>query len=566
MTSDLRTIRPVFLLLACVAIGGAWLIPNHYAPWTSFYNDACMAVGLLFAFASVARARSFGIPRVAWAVMFLAVIPWLQFVTGILTFSGDAWVATLYLLGLATAIAVGSESTRIDVRTFASALAGAVVVAAIVSCFLAMMQTLQLWGLGIWIGEIFAGMRASANLLQSNNLATLLGWGVLALLLLRERSLLGRSTSMLLLGVLLLGIALTQSRTSLVFGPVIVAGVFIARRRGIVFQTRILTIVIATIIGWGMIFATPVLIRDLLLTSLQTVGERRVESLRFQVWPILADALSQRPWVGFGWLQVGAAELLSADRFPPTGELYLHAHNFFFEMVIWCGYPLGLAIGGGVLYWFVTRTLRVAALEAVIGMLFIALLGIHGMLELPYQYAYFLLPAGLWIGLVEAQVGPAIRSRPRIDWLLPAAALVLFIAVCKDYPSVEEDFRLVRFESLRIGDLHGAEPLPQAPFLSSLTGFLRFSRTVPAAGMSDAQLADMRLEVDRYPYAASLYRLSVALALNGKGADAKRVFIKARHIHGDVLYQRLLQNLHEATLEDNPGQASLMALERSLPR
>ena len=91
--------------------------------------------------------------------------------------------------------------------------------------------------------------------------------------------------------------------------------------------------------------------------------------------------------------------------------------------------------------------------------------------------------------------------------LVPAGlALALFAGILYQYGPIEDDFRLVRFENARIGNVRAVELAPAAPLLSSLTAFLRFARTEPVEGMSAAQLAHFEEVVKRYPYAASLVR------------------------------------------------------------
>ena len=83
------------------------------------------------------------------------------------------------------------------------------------------------------------------------------------------------------------------------------------------------------------------------------------------------------------------------------------------------GTPLGPSSWPTFIYsWFAAAAdavAGVAALEAVIGMLFIALLGIHGMLELPYQYAYFLLPFAFTLGVFTqlGEVAPTEDEDPK---------------------------------------------------------------------------------------------------------------------------------------------------------
>jgi hypothetical protein len=550
-------------LMALVCIGLAWLVPNHYQPWLSFYNESCSALGLLLLVLALGRRwGAMRTPVVAWVVMAVALVPWLQWAFGLLAFSGDAWVSSLYVAGFGVAIATGFIWACNDLPRAAVRLACTTLVAATVSAALALYQGFGLSGLGIWALDAVPGMRAYANLAQPNNLGTLLGLGALGLLLLRERGRIGGVAGAAVLGLLLVGAALTQSRTALLFGPVIALGLYFARRRGVGFRTGPGVALLASLCHGLLTWYWPTAQKALLLGATGSLEARGVESLRFQVWPILFDALSQVPWTGFGWLQVGAAQLATADRHPPVGELWLHGHNLFIELLVWCGYPLGLGLGVLVLYWFVSRALRVATVEGVVGMLMVAVFGVHAMLELPYHYAYFLIPLGLWIGIVEASVGS--RGALAAKWaLLPAALCVALTAgIWRDYPALEADFQLVRFENLRIGDVHATQPAPDAPLMSELAAYLRFSRRESAAGMSAAELATMDAEVKRRPYAGSMVRYAVALALNGRLDAARQLLVKLRHIHGELVYVKVRRDLSERIAQ---GQAGLRPLLESLP-
>jgi hypothetical protein len=134
------------------------------------------------------------------------------------------------------------------------------------------------------------------------------------------------------------------------------------------------------------------------------------------------------------------------------------------------------------------------------------------------------------------------------------------LAVWHDYPAVEEDLRRVRFEFLGIGPEHSGEPAPTAPFLSGLTGFLRFARTEPVPGMSEAQLAEMETVAKRYAYAPSLYRWARALALNGRLPEAQLVLIKLRHVHGEHQYARYRADLHQRVAAGESGLQPLLQL------
>lgn len=542
----------------------AWLVPDHYLPWLSAYNDSVMALGLLCLLLGTLRrnAPSASAPAVFWVVVAVASIPWIQWAVGQLAFSGDALIGSLYLSGLATAILTGYAWAQRDASGSASLLAGTILLGSALSAGIALFQGLQAGSLGLWGLGLCQGGRACANLAQPNNLGTLLGLGALGLLLLYEQQRVGVLAGASLLGLLLLGAAASQSRTAMLFGPAVLAGLFIARRRGVSVRTSLRVVLAATILHWLAAWGWPVLQDALLLDTTASLTARRLDAGRIQAWTIFIDALSQSPWTGVGWLQTASAQLAVADRHPPLNQVWQHAHNLFLELVLWCGYPLGLLLGALIVFWYVSRARRVVSIEGVVGLLSITLFGIHSMLELPYHYAYFLIPIGLWIGHVEHAHGAGIRRFAALRWVPVALSVVMVSGIWWQYPRIEEDARRVRFENLRIGLQVVTAQTPEAPFLSGLTSFLKFTRTKPVTGMTAAELKSMEDVVKRYPYAGSMAKLSWALALNGRLPEAVQMFSNIRAVHGDVLYRRIRKDLHDRVATD---QAGLRQLDAAAP-
>ena len=549
---------------AAVFLIFAWLIPDHYPPWSSFYNESAAALGLMLM--ALVPGRRWLIAKVSWAgvsVVAVALLPVLQWALGLLDYSGDAWISALYLLGFAAAIATGQVWASAGTRHSAAVLSTAALAGSLISSALALVQYLELGTLDGYLVALFPGAHAAANLGQPNNLGTLIGIGVVGLLLLREQGRLGTAAGSAALALLLVGAGATQSRTALLFGPLILLGLWLARRAGVGIKTPSSTVVAATVFHWLVTLAWPLLQTALLLSAPTSIVGRSLSTGRFAAWTLLLDAASHAPWQGFGWLRVGAAQLSVANSYPPISEkIWFHAHNLFLDFVLWCGYPLGLLLSGLVVYWLVERARKTRTLEAMTGMLVVAIFGVHAMLELPHHYAYFLIPVGLWIGQVEH--GMSSRFTMPASWMLAPMVLagVMVVEIWREYPAVEEDFRLLRFELLRIGTLRATEPAPSAPMLSSLTGFLRFARTTPHEAMSEVELKAMEASVQRYGYAPSMFRYAQALALNGHLDDAKRVFLEIRHVHGEKSYGRYRQALHEAIVE---GKSGLVDLETTLP-
>jgi hypothetical protein len=550
-------------LLALVFMGVAWLIPNHYAPWNSFYNESSVAVALaLFVFTAAAKRRAPEMGAVAWVLVAVAAIPWLQWAFGLLWFSGDAWIASLYVLGLALAISTGHSWAKLEVRRLAASLSSVALAASVMSCLIGFTQVLQLDVGGIWAGDGVAGMRADANLAQPNNLATLIGFGVVGLMLLREQGTLSAGSAGLLLAVQVVGLALTQSRSALLFGPLVACGLGWAAHRRIELKTRAPTVLAATALHWGMTWGWPAVQTLLLQSPPLSLADRGLGSIRFRVWPVLVDALSTAPWQGFGWLQVGAAELAAANRHPVAGELWLHAHNLFLDLLIWSGYPLGLLLCLLLVRWFASRVARISSVESLVGMLLVAVLALHSLLELPHHYAYFLIPVGMWVGLIEFQRGAQRLASAKWGVALATLCGLMTAAIWVDYPDLEEDFRRVRFERLNIGRGAPSGSASSSPALSSLTSFLRVARIEPRSGMTSTELDEMEAAVKRYPYVASLIRHASALALNGRLPEGTQRFVAIRHIHGDEAYRKAKDELRDKIAR---GQSELESLERSLP-
>jgi O-antigen ligase len=553
----------MFELFGSALMVVAWLVPDHYLPWLSVYNDSVMALGLLFLVLGTVRRDGLQAktPPVFWVVVAAAAIPWVQWAGGQIAFTGDAVVGSLYVLGLAISILTGFVWAQRDATGSAALLAGTLLLGSLLSTAIALSQSLRVGDLGLWGLGLCTSGRACANLAQPNNLGTLIGLGTMGLLLLHEQRRVGGWVVGLLLGFLLLGAATTQSRTAMLFGPAILAGLFVARRRGLVVRTSLLLVLAATLLHWLAVWAWPLLQDELLLGSAKSLDSRRMGAGRFEAWTMFIDALSQSPWTGVGWLQTASAQLAVADRHPPGAVVWQHAHNLFLELVLWCGYPLGLLLCGLILFWYASRAKQISSIESVVGLLIVTLFGIHSMLELPYHYAYFLIPIGLWIGHIEYACGAGTSRLAGLRWVPVVLAVAMTAGIWRDYPHIEEDARRVRFENLRIGPVTAVGAAPDAPFLSTLTSFLQFARIKPVSGMSVAELSSMEAVVKRYPYAGSMAKLSWAWALNGRLPEAIRMFNKIRYVHGDAMYQKIRKDMHERVVS---GQDGLRELDAAL--
>src|SRR3990167_6124609 len=166
-----------YLWAASLAV--VWLLPVGAVPWTTYAADLWMAIVALFGGVTVLLIARKAVP----------------------------WHAT----------AVGTAWEKLYPAQFMNLFAGAVLFAAIASVGLQLYAWSGLSDAGA-LGPLFAGVsrsRPSGALGQPNQLATFLLWGLIASFYFYDKKTIGGRGVLAVAGFLLLGLALTQSRTGI---------------------------------------------------------------------------------------------------------------------------------------------------------------------------------------------------------------------------------------------------------------------------------------------------------------------------------------------------------------
>lgn len=458
---------------------------------------------------------------IALITALLALLPALQCGFGLVLWSGSAWVSCTYVLGFLLTLLTGAEWERNSPGRWADALFLAIGVTGLLSVGLQLDQWLVLEALdGLSMGKTHG--RPFANFGQPNQLATFLLWGLLAAVWGLLQRQIGRWTALMMMLTLLFGLALTQSRTAWLAMGLLVMASWIWRRLWPDHRWPWLTS------GLALYFAVLVACLDrlnqlLLLGSVPgAAGVDRVGgALRQTIWSLFADAALQRPWVGYGWNQLGPAQVAAALNHPSLEQPHAHAHNLFLDLVLWCGLPIGIALSLYLVRWIWLRARSTKTAQDAVLMLFLLVIGLHAMLELPLYYAYFLLPVGLVMGAlnVRLDVRPMLCTPRWPVQALCGLTILLLVLIVRDYLRVESSHQELRFEQARI---QSKTPW-QAPDLLLLNQFsesFRLARFVPTREMRQEDLDWMRKVSETYPSAATLPKLALALALNRQATEA----------------------------------------------
>lgn len=540
------------LLLACIVLFVGWLAPGHFLPWISFQNEAVTAAGglLLAAFAAQTARREQGACWPLPAMVAAALLPviGIQFAVGQIRFASDAALAMTYLAACAVAIAVGSTLTHSTQRqAFIASLFAVLLAAGIASVGLAATQWLEIGPIG-YVEMIHPGGRPGANLIQPNHLATLLCLALVSALWCYETRRIGGATLALTAAWLAVGLVMTRSRTPWVF-LLAVCALWPWIRRRIETQLSIaalwiaLAVFVAGVLAWGPLsqaaaVGVPVGVAD------------RVQggTSRLLGWRAVLNGLGESPWVGYGWTQVSRAAL-EGSLAQYTGEHMLrNSHSLLIDLLVWNGIPLGgllIALGA----WCLARTVRscrdVGHLSALLALCAIL---VHALLEYPLEYLYFLIPAALLVGHLDALQGARAWRSSWLAMAAPAAVLAgMLVWISNEYLRVHQasDDNLM----VQAGYARSAS-LPDVVLLDAPREYIRFWGVEAVPGMPDSQLRWMSDVVGRNPSPPALFRYAMAQGLNGRPDEARATL------------QRLC-NMHKAERCDEGRRSWAVAQERN---
>ncbi|MFN9748854.1 MAG: Wzy polymerase domain-containing protein [Burkholderiales bacterium] len=484
---------PVRVLLALGA-GMALALPMLWSggkpPLRDFVNQAWAWTGwalwALILLYAMRQPLSGSAPRMAspsvwtlWAVWWgvaacmaisgLRGLPW-NFVCSALA----SWGSAAVILILATEVARRGWS-----RPVFGMLCGALLAAALVSAVFGLVQifspSTDFGGL-ILPGDF--GIRVSANLRQSNHLATLLLWGGVALVFLYSSFVsVASPTRQWLVAILALGAAsvlcfcliLTGSRTGFL-GLLLLAlwGVW-----GSPWPQKVRICLLAAPVVYALMSALwghlNSLAGEAFTSRLDLQGN--ISSNRFAIWSNTLDLIAQYPWWGVGWGQFNRAWTLTPlpDRAP---ELFDHAHNLPLHWAAELGVPMALFLCALLAYglWRMLWLARVSnpgpgAMMFAASTMMVLVVALHSQLEYPLWYAYFLLPTVFLMGLSLAhdfqasQASSPIPDSPQSDKPLALARLASVALLAGTL--------IAWIEHWRIGQM--IENLPTNPTLETLT-------------------------------------------------------------------------------------------------
>ncbi|WAG79966.1 Wzy polymerase domain-containing protein [Metapseudomonas furukawaii] len=537
----------ITLVLAGVLMLVAWLVPNHYYPWLSAYNEFAAVVSVLLFFGVVALSEASSEANcTVFFCLVVALIPAFQYFSGVVWFFGDAFICISYVFMFGLSVFSGRAAVkiwRIERVFFIFCLI--FLIGAVVSVFIALSQWLRL-PVSIWVLELLPGSRPYANLGQPNILATLLALGVVAGFYLFEVKRLGALLGFVLIFLLAFGLVLTRSRTPWVAGVCVLVW-WAFNRREIESEVSSSVVVGWFIFYWFLVFLYPYIGRFIFGEGV-AVSEYAYNSQRVDIWGQMLVSIFKGGLLGYGWGQVGIAQLDVASNIP-VGLRVEYSHNILIDLLVWNGPVLGCLIILVSVVWLLRQALLSRSKEDVYVFMMVGVILVHGLLEFPLSYFYILLPLGVLLGGVDKSSFLSLGIPRFLLFFIFLFSSAVWCLSWFEYRAAEEDNRNMRF---LVNKFYGASKVSDThePFLfDNLSDFVRFARLDPARHVSERELEWAGRVAWRFPNASSLYRYAVMLAVSGNVCEAGKQLLLIQYLHGKDKYAEALDSMRVSQID-----------------
>lgn len=518
----------------------AWLLPYHKSPWPTFGSEiltflaaSFLLLGLYQEKIKIARPQLIALPMV--------LIPLMQWSFGIELYFSNALLCSAYILMFWLMVVAGTalSDTPKSREMLFTRVSFVLIVVSLISSVIAICQWLSLSAYFSPLMYSYKGNRPYANLAQPNNLATLLTMGLLGCLYFYETHKVKLLYLIPISLILLFSIALTQSRTSWV------TCLFILIYLSIKQFNKSKRFTFTRLLLWVGLFiafvATLPLINQFVMMiasheMLQTASavERATSGyLRLDMWTQMLVAISEHPWLGYGWNQTGMAQIAAFDLYP-SHEWYKSAHNIVLDLLIWNGIPLGILIILYFVAWLYWLNKGVKEPISIIATLMVCAVLIHGLLEYPLHYAYFLLPAGFLLGIIQAQYKSLPNTQISSKWV-DAMALLCIIGC----GVVVHDYMLYKQQS-KLADRKTPLTIAQRDVMNQdIYVLTQFEERIwwiglnPKTQMDQVQLQYIGRMVANLASKYDIYKYAQILAFNGHSKEAKHQLWILSELHGE---------------------------------
>lgn len=508
-------------LIAAILISFAWLMPVHYRPWVT-YTCELYAFFALFALVAICLKEKLKIPAISLPLLLLASIPLIQFLLGQVFFFSTAMMGFIFVFSFWLSSVLGYNFSIGNYKreeNFAH-LSYVFLASGTLTGIIAICQWTNLDATLPGMVNISGNQRPYANFAQPNNMATFLVMALMSCLYLYEKKKIQTKWLFACAAVIVMGVALSQSRTAWVAAIAIMLYLAFYQYKGIIrlkwyYSTAWFIFFISCIVAFPLLSQLATQIMDAQVVQSRDVVSRATGDMsRIAIWQQMLAAIKAQPWFGYGWYQTSVAFVSITDTV--QGPVWIRsAHNFIIDFLIWNGAIIGVPFLAyfGYLGYQLQRWVKTP--ESVIGILMIGAFVTHAMFEFPQHYAYFLLPVGFIMGTVLAQRSDVAKQLVMPSWLIKAmfaVGVILIAVIYRDYDTaVPKLGQSIRYEQQ-------PEKITNEKPIFLLTEFnhrIAWIRVNPYTKMSQNEIHEYEKLVVSYPTKYNLLKYIRLLAYNG---------------------------------------------------
>lgn len=508
-------------LIAAILISLAWLIPIHYRPWVT-YTGELYAFFAIFTLAAICLKEKLKITAVSLPLLLLAGVPLIHLLVGQVFFFSTALMGFIFVFSFWLASVLGyhlSTGSYSREETFTN-LSYVFLASGTITGLIALCQWSNLDSVLPGMVNISGTQRPYANFAQPNNMATFLVMALMSCLYLYEKKKIQTKWLFACAVVIVMGVALSQSRTAWVAAIAIMLYLGFYQYKGIIClkwycSTAWFIFFISCIVAFPLLSQLATQIMDAKVVQSRDVVSRATGDMsRLAIWQQMLAAIQVQPWFGYGWYQTSVAFVSITDTV--QGPVWIRsAHNFIIDFLIWNGAVIGVPFLAyfGYLGYQMQRWVKTP--ESVVGILMIGAFVTHAMFEFPQHYAYFLLPVGFIMGTVLAQRADMAKQLVMPAWLIKAifaVGVILIAVIYRDYDiAVPKLGQSIRYEQQ-------PEKITNEKPIFLLTEFnhrIAWIRVNPYTKMSQDEIHEYEKLVVSYPTKYNLLKYIRLLTYNG---------------------------------------------------
>lgn len=555
-----------------------FLLPRHTPPYPSFYNEwlaALLAVGLIFTFALRPADGKLYLPSIALFPFAILILLCIQLAFNTSAYSGPVLLALLYVF-CATLLAIVSRTwlASANLESTMSLIASATLVGGF---FNAIAGILQYWEAYGFLSPLIAAKTTPAaygNLAQSNHFANYTALAVAALIYLAIKRKLSPWLGASLGLVLLLGMALSGSRSAWLYLTALTVAAVILRLQSNSPEARsFIVITFITLLMFAFIQVILPYFAPKAIVASSRIASEDLLNVRWDLWASALAIFADNPWQGVGYHRFAWAHFMHTAEHGST----LHdptlspdfVHNLPLQLLAEFGLA-GAIISGFVGYWLYRSYRRIDSTEHWLLMAMISILVIHSLLEYPLNYMYFLAPAAILVALADHR--SIILRLPQYPLrLLTSTTLIvgclMLIALFVNQQALEAAYLRIG-KSGKISNIQDMQLLALAqrygpffePEIDNIFNAMRIDTQQPEKWQI---LLDVSTRSIGYKMTASrLYRHILLLTLNGETKTATHLLDKAKKVY-PAFYSKQFDTQLSLVRRDLPEHKGLLYLQEN---